>query len=88
MKHLKMFKEFHDEVENHCNKKIKNLWFDHKGRYLSYKFLAKTPKSWGIVPQTRVSRYTIGVWSVWEMYSNLVWHGRIKCVIYLIAVIF
>ena len=38
MKHLKMFKEFLDEVENHCNKKIKNLWFDHKGRYLSYKF--------------------------------------------------
>ena len=39
MKHLKMFKDFQDEVENHCNKKIKNLWWlDHKGRYLSYKF--------------------------------------------------
>jgi len=35
----KMFKDFQDEVENHCNKKIKNLWWlDHKGRYLSYKF--------------------------------------------------
>ena len=38
MKHLKMFKNFQDEVENSCNKKIKNLWLDHKGRYLSYKF--------------------------------------------------
>ena len=38
MKHLKMFKYFQDEVENHCNKKIKNLCLDHKGRYLSYKF--------------------------------------------------
>jgi hypothetical protein len=34
---LKMFKVFLDEVENHCNKIIKNLWLDHKGRYLSYK---------------------------------------------------
>ena len=38
MKHLKMFKYFQDEVENHGNKEIKNLWLDHKGRYLSYKF--------------------------------------------------
>jgi hypothetical protein len=33
-----MFKVFLDEMENHCNKRIKNLWLDHKGRYLSYKF--------------------------------------------------
>jgi hypothetical protein len=32
-----MFKVFLDEVENHYNKIIKNLWFDHKGIYLSYK---------------------------------------------------
>jgi hypothetical protein len=34
----KMFKVFLDEVENHCNKRINDLWFDHKGIYLSYKF--------------------------------------------------
>jgi hypothetical protein len=35
----KMFKYFEDEVENHCNMEIKNLWWlDHKGRFLSYKF--------------------------------------------------
>ena len=35
----KCSKDFQDEVENQCNKKIKNLWWlDHKGRYLSYKF--------------------------------------------------
>jgi hypothetical protein len=34
----KIFKVFLDEVENHCNKRIKNLWFDYKGIYLSYKF--------------------------------------------------
>jgi hypothetical protein len=35
----KVFKVFLDEVEYHCNKRIKNLWFDHKGIYLSYKFI-------------------------------------------------
>jgi hypothetical protein len=34
----KVFKVSLDEVENYCNKIIKNLWLDHKGRYLSYKF--------------------------------------------------
>ena len=39
----KNFKDFQDEVENHCNKKIKSLdiWVT---------CLAKTPKTWGIVP--------------------------------------
>ena len=27
----KRFKDFQDEVENHCNKKINGLWFYHKG---------------------------------------------------------
>jgi hypothetical protein len=38
----KMFKVFLDEVENHYNKIIKNLWFDHKGIYLSCKFSKHT----------------------------------------------
>ena len=28
MKHLKMFKDFQDEVENYCNKKIKKKVYD------------------------------------------------------------
>ena len=32
------FKEFQSEVENHRNKKIKFLWSDHGGEYLSYEF--------------------------------------------------
>ena len=32
------FKEFHSEVENHCNKKRKFLQSDHRGEYLSYEF--------------------------------------------------
>ena len=32
------FKEFHSEVENHCNKKIKFLQSDCGGEYLSYEF--------------------------------------------------
>ena len=43
MKYLKTFKDFQDEVENHCKKKLNNLWFYHKGIYLSYKF-SKTPR--------------------------------------------
>jgi hypothetical protein len=38
MKYLKGFKEFQHEVEIHRNKKIKYLWLDHKGEYLSYEF--------------------------------------------------
>ena len=42
MKHkfetFEKFKEFRGEVENHCNKKIKFLQFDHGGEYLSYEF--------------------------------------------------
>ena len=32
------FKEFHSEVENHRNKKIKFLQSDRRGKYLSYEF--------------------------------------------------
>ena len=32
------FKDFQDEVQDHYNKKIKSLLFNHKGRYLSYEF--------------------------------------------------
>ena len=32
------FKEFHSEVENHCNTKIKFLRSDRGGEYLSYEF--------------------------------------------------
>ena len=28
MKHLKMFKDFQDEVENYCNKKIKKFMIE------------------------------------------------------------
>ena len=39
MKHksetFEKFKEFHSEVENHRNKKIKFLWSDHGEEYLS-----------------------------------------------------
>ena len=39
MKHKsEKFKEFQSEVENHRNKKIKFLWSDRGGEYLSYKF--------------------------------------------------
>ena len=42
MKHksetFEKFKEFQSEVENHRNKKIKFLWFDRGGEYLSYEF--------------------------------------------------
>ena len=38
MKHLKKFKEFQSEVENHRNKKIKFLRSDRGGEYLSYEF--------------------------------------------------
>jgi hypothetical protein len=33
-----MFKEFQNEVENQLGKKIKALWSDHGGEYLSIKF--------------------------------------------------
>ena len=42
MKHksetFEKFKEFHSEVENHRNKKIKFLQSDRRGEYLSYEF--------------------------------------------------
>ena len=36
--YMKKFKEFQSEVENHHNKKIKFLWSDRGGKYLSYEF--------------------------------------------------
>ena len=54
MKHksetFEKFKEFQSEVENHHNKKIKFLRFDHKGEYLSYEFSLHL-KQCGIVSQ-------------------------------------
>ena len=54
MKHrsetFEKFKEFHSEVENDRNKKIKFLQFDHGGEYLSCKF-ALHLKQHGIVSQ-------------------------------------
>src|SRR3954464_2916749 len=44
------FKEFQNEVENHRNRKIKFLWSDHGGEYLSYEFSAHM-KECGIVSQ-------------------------------------
>ena len=44
------FKEFQNEVENHCNKKIKFLRSDRGGEYLSYEF-SEHLKSCGIVSQ-------------------------------------
>jgi transposase InsO family protein len=42
MKHksktFEKFKEFQNEVENHRNKRIKFLWSDHGGEYLSHEF--------------------------------------------------
>ena len=42
MKHksetFEKFKEFHSEVENHRDKKIKFLWSDRREEYLSYEF--------------------------------------------------
>ena len=42
MKHkskaFEKFKEFHSEVKNHRNKKIKFLQSDRRGEYLSYEF--------------------------------------------------
>src|SRR6266496_1008146 len=54
MKHMsktfEKFKEFHSEVENHRNKKIKFLRSDHRGEYLSYEF-GLNLKQCGIVSQ-------------------------------------
>ena len=54
MKHksktFEKFKEFQSEVENHRNKKIKFLWSDHGGEYLSYEFGLHL-KQCGIVSQ-------------------------------------
>ena len=54
MKHksetFEKFKEFHSEVENHRNKKIKFLQFDRGGEYLSYEFGLHL-KQCGIVSQ-------------------------------------
>ena len=54
MKHksetFEKFKEFHSEVENHHNKKIKFLRSDRGGEYLSYEFGIHL-KQCGIVSQ-------------------------------------
>ena len=54
MKHksetFEKFKEFQSEVENHRNKKIKFLWSDRGGEYLSYEFGLHI-KQCGIVSQ-------------------------------------
>ena len=54
MKHksatFEKFKEFQSEVDNHRNKKIKFLRFDHGGEYLSYEFGLHL-KQCGIVSQ-------------------------------------
>ena len=54
MKHksetFEKFKEFQSEVENHRNKKIKFLWSDRGGEYLSYEFGLHL-KQHGIVSQ-------------------------------------
>ena len=54
MKHksetFEKFKEFQSEVENHRNKKIKFLRFDHGEEYLSYEFGLHI-KQCGIVSQ-------------------------------------
>ena len=54
MKHnsdtFEKFKEFHIQVENHRNKKIKFLRSDHGGEYLSYEFGLQL-KQCGIVTQ-------------------------------------
>ena len=50
LKHLKKFKEFQSEVENHRNKKIKFLRSDRGDEYLSYEFGLQL-KQCGIVSQ-------------------------------------
>jgi len=54
MKHksktFEKFKEFHNEVENQCGKKIKALRSDRGGKYLSHQF-SNHLKSFRIVPQ-------------------------------------
>ena len=54
MKHksetFEKFKEFQSEVENQLNKKIKHLWSDQGGEYLSFEFDTHL-KACGIVPQ-------------------------------------
>jgi hypothetical protein len=54
MKHkskmFEKFKEFQNKVENHHNRKIKFLWSDCGGEYLSYDFLMHLKAS-GIVSQ-------------------------------------
>ena len=54
MKHksetFEKFKEFQSEVENHRNKKIKFLWSDRGGEYLSFEFGTHL-RNCGIVPQ-------------------------------------
>ena len=54
MKHksetFEKFKEFQSEVQNHRNKKIKFLQYDHGGEYLSYEFSLHL-KQCGIVSQ-------------------------------------
>ena len=58
MKHkseaFEKFKEFQSEVENHHNKKIKFLRYDHGSKYLSYEFGLHLKKC-GIVSQIRAT---------------------------------
>ena len=58
MKHksetFEKFIEFQSEVENHRNKKIKFLRFDHGNKYLTYEFGLRL-KQCGIVSQTHAT---------------------------------
>ena len=50
MKHksetFEKFKEFHSEVENHHNKKVKFLQSDRRDKYLSYEFSLRLKPMW------------------------------------------
>ena len=49
MKYLQMFKDFQDEVENHCNKKINGLWFYHMGFIWVTSVTRKINELWFII---------------------------------------
>jgi transposase InsO family protein len=59
MKHksetFEKFKEFHNEVKNQLDRKIKHLRYDQGGEYLSFKFETHL-KACGIVPQRTPAR--------------------------------
>ena len=74
---LKSFIRFSIWSRNYCNKKIMFLQFDYGKEYLSYKFsecLMSCEKSF-ITYTSRNS--TVSGTSV-KMYSNHLWHGKIK----------